>query len=161
MVVIDALDNKLTSLTLPPGLTSLTNLFLSSNQLANLTLPPDLTNLTWLVLDGNPLTTLVLSEPLAAADLADTVAGLRNRGVSVFTYPLTIQLVRPRPLTGAFQFGITGPPGSYAVLASSDLANWTEVGVASNPLGAVTFTDSTSHLFPQRFYQALPQTPPH
>jgi len=63
-------------------------------------------------------------------------------------------------LTGAFQFGITGPPGVYAVLGSSDLAQWPQVGIASNVLGSVSFVDVTSHLFSQRFYRALLLNPP-
>lgn len=160
LVQIDALGNQLANLILPPGLISLTNLFLSGNQLTSLTLPPDMTQLVWLVLDGNPLTTLVLSQPLAASNLQDTVATLQGQGVSVFTYPLAIQLVRPRPLTGAFQFGITGPPGVYVVLGSADLVAWTEVGIATNSLGSVAFNDVESHLSPLRFYRAQLQTPP-
>ncbi len=85
---------------------------------------------------------------------------LRNNLPRTVLYPLTIQLLRPRALTGAFQMGITGPPGVYAVLASSDLAQWSQVGVVSNSLGSVSFVDVTAHLYPLRFYQALPQIPP-
>ena len=109
---------------------------------------------------GNPLTTFVLSEPLAATNLAADVASLRNQGVSVFTYPLAVQLVRLRQPIGAFQFAITGPPGVYTVLGSTDLATWSAVGVATNPLGSVVFTDVTAHLSPQKFYRALLQSPP-
>jgi hypothetical protein len=104
---------------------------------------------------NGPLTEL--SETLAATNLAATVASLRNQGVSVFTYPLAIQLVRPRTLVGAFQFGITGPPGVYAVLGSTDLAVWSALGVATNSLGSINFTDVTANLSPQKFYRALPQ----
>ena len=38
----------------------------------------------------NPLTTLVLSEQLAATKLVRDVTSLREQGVSVFRYPLTI-----------------------------------------------------------------------
>jgi hypothetical protein len=113
--------------------------------------------LNYFFLSGNPITTLILSEPLAATKLAQVVAVLQNQGVSVFTFPLTIQLLRPRPLIGAFQFGITGPPGVYSVVASSDLANWQPVGIASNQLGSVSFVEPTSHLSTRRFYRALAQ----
>jgi formylglycine-generating enzyme required for sulfatase activity len=73
---------------------------------------------------------------------------------------MTIQLLRPRPLTGAFQFGITGPPGVYGVFASSDLAAWREVGIASNLVGSISFVDVASEAFPQRYYRALRQNPP-
>jgi formylglycine-generating enzyme required for sulfatase activity len=152
--------NALTNFTLPAGLTSLTFLQLSGNRLTSLTLPPDMTQLTSLFLDANPLTTLVLSETLAATNLAATVASLWNQGVSVFTYPLAIQLVRPRTSVGAFQFGITGPPGLYAVLGSGDLAVWNALGVATNSLGSINFTDVTANLSPQKFYRALLQGAP-
>ncbi len=156
---LDVLGNQLTSFTLPSGLTNLANLFLSGNQLTTLTLPPDMTHLTSLVLNGNPLTQLVLSE-LQAATLAETIADLQNQGIPVFTYPLTVQLVRPLPLTGAFKIGITGPPGVYSVLGSTNLTTWSAVGIASNTLGAVNFHDVTAHFFPQRFYRAQRQDPP-
>jgi hypothetical protein len=89
-----------------------------------------------------------------------TIASLVDQGVQVFTYPLNIELVRPLPLIGAFKFGITGPPGVYEVLASTDLATWTQVGIASNTLGSINVFDVTSHLFPKRFYRALRRDPP-
>ena len=175
-------ENKLTSFTLPPGLTNLVSVFLRFNQLTNLTLspdlinlvqidvlgnqltsltlPPDATNLSTLVLGGNPLTTFVLSEPQAATKLAFTVMTLRNQGVSVFTYPLAVHLVQPLPLVGAFQFGITGPPGVYSVFGSTDLAAWSAVGMTTNILGAINFTDATSHFALQKFYRAARLDPP-
>jgi formylglycine-generating enzyme required for sulfatase activity len=152
--------NQLTSLSLPPGLTNLVGLFVTGNLLTNLTLPPDMTRLIEFGFLGNPLTTFVLSETLAATNLAGDVATLQNQGVSVFTYPLTIQLVQPLPLIGAFKFGIKGPPGAYAVFASTDLANWSQIGITSNTLGAINFVDVTSHFYPQRFYRAAMQNPP-
>ena len=86
--------NQLTNLNLPPDLANLNFLDLTANQLTSLTLPPDVTNLISLFLDGNPLTTFVLSEPLAATNLAPVVVSLQSRGIPVFTYPLTVQLVR-------------------------------------------------------------------
>jgi len=156
-----ALDgNQLTEFTFPAGLTNLSFVGLTDNQLTSLTLPPDLTQLDAIFVDGNPFTTLVLSEPLAATNLAGIVAFLRNQGISVFTYPLTVRLVRPRPLSGTFQIGITGPPGEYAVFSSTNLAHWNELGVASNQLGAINFTDVTAHLSSRKFYRALLHNPP-
>ena len=126
-----------------------------------LTLPPDLTALSTLLLDGNPLNTLVVSEPMAAGKLAALVASLRAQGVNVFTYPLTVQLVRLLPLvTDAFKFAITGPPGVYSILQSTDLAAWSPLAVTVNALGVTNFTDTTAHLSPRKFYRALLQTPP-
>ena len=150
--------NQLTSINLPAGLPNLTGLFLTSNQLTNLTLPPDMTRLVALSFLDNPLTTLVLSEPLAGStNLAvnfETVASLREQGVGVFTYPLTVQLVQPRTPVGAFQFGITGPPGVYAVLESTNLAAWSTLGTVTNNLGSINFTDVTANSSPQKFYRA-------
>ena len=104
--------------------------------------------------DFNPLDTFVLSESLAATNLALTVTNLQSHGVSVFTYPLTVQLVRLNLLIGAFKFGITGPPGNYTVLGSTNLVSWSKVGTVSNTVGAVNFTDGTANLSPQKFYRA-------
>jgi formylglycine-generating enzyme required for sulfatase activity len=152
--------NQLTSLNLPAGLTNLVGLFFVGNQLTNLTLPPDMTQLIGLGFLANPLATFVLPEPLAATNLAGDVATLRNQGVEVFTYPLTVELIRLRQPIGAFQFALTGPPGVYAVLGSPDLAVWSELGAVSNSLGAIVFTDVTAHLSRQKFYRALLQGPP-
>ncbi len=159
LATLDVVGNQLTRLDLPPGLTNLAALILVENQLTELTLPPDMAQLTTLDLEINPLTTLVLSEPLAATNLADTVASLQSQGVSVFTYPLTVQLVRPLMLVGSFKFGITGPPGVYTVLGSTNLTAWSVVGVAANPLGSVNFHDVTTNALPQKFYRVLLQVP--
>ena len=123
-----------------------------------MTLPPDMQQLMGIFVDGNPLTTFVLSE-LTATNLAGDVAALRDQGVSVFTYPLEVQLVRPRPFVGRFQFGITGPPGVYAVLGSTDLVVWSLVGPATNALGSINFNDVTVNSSPQKFYRALLRSP--
>lgn len=145
--------NQLTSLNLPAGLTNLVGLFFVGNQLTNVTLPPDMTQLVALGFLANPLTTFVLPEPLAAMNLAGDVASLQSQGVSVFTYPLTVRLVRLRQPIGAFQFVITGPPGVYAVLGSTDLVVWSELRAVANPLGSIVFTDVAAHLSPQKFYR--------
>jgi hypothetical protein len=108
---------------------------------------------------SNPLTTVVLSE-LNATNLAGDVAYLQSHGVSVFIYSLTVQLVRPRTLVGAFQFGITGPPGVYAVVKSDDLGTWSVLDFKTNSLGSINFTDATANPSPQRFYRALLQIRP-
>jgi hypothetical protein len=148
-------NNVLTNVSFSPGLIQLTQIDLRTNALSSLTLPADMTSLTSLILDAKPFATLVLSETLAATNLATTVATLQSQGVGVFKYPLAIRLLGPRPLTGAFQFGINGPPGLYGVFASSDLATWSEVGLATNDLGTVSFVDVNSHTFAQRFYRVL------
>src|SRR5207249_1236658 len=115
----------------------------------SLALPPDMTNLSSLFLDGNPFTALVLSEPLAAINLAGLAAALNSQNVSVFTYPLTSRLVAPRqPGDGSFQFAVTGPPGVYVVLASTNLAAWSELAVLTNQVGSVRFADVAARLSP-------------
>jgi hypothetical protein len=58
--------NELTSLTLPDGLSGLTELDLSANSLTNLTLPVGLTNLTTLILYADQLTSLTLPPGLSS-----------------------------------------------------------------------------------------------
>ena len=152
--------NPLGSLTLPPGLTSLAFLELNSNQLTSLTLPPDMQQLSGLFLGDNPLATLVLSEPLALTGLASLVDSFRRQGISVFTYPTLARLVEPLALVGSFKFGITGPPGVYSVLGSTNLTTWSTVGVAPNPLGSVIYHDVTSSASPRKFYRVALQVPP-
>ena len=160
LVQIDLGENELAHFTFPSGLTNLATVTLDANRLTELTLPPDLTSLTSLFVNANPLATFVLSDPLAAGNLASVVTSLQGRGIPVFTYPLTIQLVRIRQPIGAFQFGITGPPGVYSVLTSTNLEVWSALRSLSNGLGAVVFTDGDAHLSQRKFYRALLQTPP-
>lgn len=152
-------ENQLTQFIFPPGLTNLSSVGLLDNQLTMITLPPDITQLTGFFVDRNPFTTLVLSEPLAATNLADDVAFLRNQGVSVFVYPLAVNLVSPRrTVAGAFEFALTGPPGNYAILGSTNLTDWSALATLTNQLGSAFFTDAISS--PQKFYRALLQGPP-
>jgi Leucine Rich Repeat len=146
--------NALTNFTLPAGLTQLAQLDLTDNQLGSLTLPPEGTSLTALFLSANPITTLVLSEPLAATNLAVTITNLRNQGVQVFTYPLSVRLTLPQqqPL-GAFRFGLTGPPGVYTILQSTNLASWGVLGATTNTFGSNSFVDVTAPLSPRKFYR--------
>lgn len=161
LVFLDISGNQITNLTVPSGLMGLAQLELEFNQLQSLTLPPDMTKLTGLTLDFNPLATLVLSETLAATNLAAKVAALQNQGVNVFTYPLTVQLVRLGQGPGSFRFGITGPPGFYRVFSSTNLTDWSALNVVNNPLGGIFFTDTTAHFSPQKFYRAqLLKNPP-
>jgi hypothetical protein len=156
LTTLDLFENALTSFTLPSGLTALTNLNLGVNQLTNLTIPADATNLTTLFLGfNNQLTNVVLPEPLAATNLAALVASLRDQGVSVFTYSLTVQLISPRRTeAGDFEFTLTGPPGVYTIFASVDLTTWNELGATTNILGSAVFTDSTASLSARKFYRA-------
>jgi internalin A len=148
-------DNQLTSLTLPAGRKNLAAINAQENPLTSLTLPADLTSLTWLNLIGDPLKTLVLSEQLAATGLAGTVTSLRGQGVSIYTYPLTVILGAGHETTdGAFEFTLTGPPGTYTILGSADLAAWSELTTLTNELGTALFSDLVVKNSLQKFYRA-------
>jgi formylglycine-generating enzyme required for sulfatase activity len=56
--------------------------------------------------------------------------------------------------------GIKGPPGTYTVLGSTNLADWSVLRAVANPLGSVNFVEATSNQCPMRFYRALLQSPP-
>src|SRR5207237_857339 len=128
--------NPLTRLTLPDGLTNLTVLDISFDQLRSLTLPPGLTSLTTLTFDDDPLQTLVVPEPLAVTSLAAMVASFKRRGGSVYTYPLTVSLISPKPtLAAGFSFTLTGPPAAYTIVSSSNLVAWNELGTITHALG--------------------------
>src|SRR4030095_897107 len=101
--------------------------------------------------------TMGFTGPFVPSSFLGTIAALKTPNGHHEHYPLTIQLLRPRQLTGAFEFGISEPPGVYTVLGSSDLANWQQVGIASNGIGGGSFVDVRSQLSSQRFYQALSQ----
>jgi formylglycine-generating enzyme required for sulfatase activity len=153
--------NQLRSLTFPPGLTSLAFLDLSSNQLSNITLPPDLQQSIGLFMAGNPLTTFVLSEPLAATGMASVVDSLQRQGVSVFTYPLAVRLASPHRMSAAaIELALSGPPGSYAILSSTNLTAFSALGTATNTLGSAIFTDVQAQLSSPKFYRARLLTPP-
>jgi hypothetical protein len=151
-------ENQLSKIELPGGLTDLVFMNLHGNQLTNLSLPPDMQLLSGILLTGNPLATFVLSEPLAATNLAVTVATLQSQGVLVFTYPLESKLVSPRRTgAGAFAFTLTGPPGRYALLASTNLTAWSDLGTVTNSIGEAEFADAAAGLSPLKFYRARAQ----
>jgi len=113
-----------------------------------------MTNLVSIGFRFNPLTALLIPEPLAVTAFANNFDDLRNGGVTIRTYPVKVQLLQPQTLSGDFQFVITGPPGIYTILASGDLATWTELGTATNTIGITSFTDLNAHLSVRKFYRA-------
>ena len=52
---------------------------------------------------------------------------------------------------------ITGPPGDYTVLTSTNLVDWSELGLSRIPLGSKTITDFAAQFSPQKFYRVRPQ----
>ena len=96
-----------------------------------------------------------MPEPLTTTGLASAVDSLRIQGVSVFTYPLATRLVSPRrTVAGALEFTLTGPPGAYAVLGSTNLVAWSVLGAATNVLGSAVFSDASAALSARKFYRA-------
>jgi len=82
--------------------------------------------------------------------LAVTVAGF----TASTPYPLAIRLIAPRrTAAGGFEFALTGPPGLYRVLGSTDLALWTELDLVTNTLGTARFNDAGANSSPQKFYR--------
>jgi formylglycine-generating enzyme required for sulfatase activity len=157
---LDLGGNLLTSIALPSGLTHLTGLYFVGNQVTNVTFPPDITELKEIGFLANPLTSAVLPEPLATTNLASWVAGLRDQGIPVYTYPLNVALTNIHQLAGAFQFAITGPPGTYNVTSSTNAADWSVLRNVTNRLGGIFFTDTTAHESPLKFYAVFLQIPP-
>jgi hypothetical protein len=65
-------------------------------------------------------------------------------------------LAAPRQVeAGGFEFTVIGPPGTYAVLTSTDLRDWTEAGRVTNHLGRVDFAEGQAGVARQTFYRAL------
>ncbi len=80
--------------------------------------------------------------------------------MSVYTYPLAVSLFSPqRTLVGEFACTLAGPPAVYIILASPDLATWSQLGKLSNTLGAEVFTDTGATNSPRRFYRAMTSSP--
>jgi hypothetical protein len=79
----------------------------------------------------------------------------------VFSYPLMVSLA-PTPQTplGPFRFTVTGPPGHYTILTSTNLTTWSELGPSHIPLGEIIITDTTSQFSPRKFYRAQQQIAP-
>jgi hypothetical protein len=57
--------------------------------------------------------------------------------------------------SGVFQMNFTGVTDlPYAIWASSDLQEWSQIGIASQPsAGSFQFSDAASTNYPARFYQ--------
>jgi len=82
-----------------------------------------------------------------------TLSGLPNEGVTVFTYPPALRLSSPqRTASGAFKFTLTGPPGRYAILTSTNLSSWSASGAVTNVVGSADFTDL--NVTRQKFFRA-------
>ena len=76
--------------------------------------------------------------------------------IRIHHYPLAVRLVTPLwTQSGTFGFTLTGPPAVYNILSSTNLADWTGVGILTNRLGAAVFTVPQAALSSQGFYDAI------
>jgi hypothetical protein len=152
-------DNQLADASFLNTLSRLTTLDLGMNHFAALTLPPGGTNLTRLDVSANPLQTLTLPDAVARGAIADTIEALRDAGVTVITYPLAVSLSQPQSSGTNFAFQLTGPPGTYAVLASRDLAGWATIDTLTKAAGAMDFSFGLSGTT-NRFFRAQRMSTP-
>ena len=71
------------------------------------------------------------------------------------TKPPSFTAVSPAT-NGAVNLSATGETDlRYVFEASTNLVNWTRLGVRTNLTGSIQFTDITATNFPQRFYRVL------
>jgi len=59
--------------------------------------------------------------------------------------------------TNGFAFSLLGPPGTYVIQASTNLANWAPVATNSTSTGLWDYTDPSAASVGRRFYRALLQ----
>jgi YD repeat-containing protein len=76
--------------------------------------------------------------------------------VTVTVTPADVWLLSPalNATNGYFSLLITGPPGAYRVLASTNLASWSDVGGVTNVTGVVSFTNVVPPGTRSGFYRA-------
>jgi len=65
-------------------------------------------------------------------------------------------LTESRSGDGTVQLSLTGQTNLlYAIEASTNLVQWTKIGVRTNLTGTAEFTDRAATNYPQRFYRAV------
>ena len=82
------------------------------------------------------------------------IGSTNSRNALLTVYPSAAPTLGGAGLTGngQFQLNLTGVPGyPYAILASTDLINWTVLQITNSPF---TFTDTNINSSPRRFYRA-------
>jgi hypothetical protein len=90
-------------------------------------------------------------------------------GADVVSPPVTVMVAAPsptvlagtlvQPANGApgYRVSFQGEPGQrYSIQVSSDLQDWTEVGLVESAGGTIEFVDPAGGLLPLRFYRVLP-----
>jgi hypothetical protein len=149
---LQILSNSLSSLHLPDGVSNLQSVDIDYNQIVNLTFPPSYTNLNNVSFENDPLKTIVWPEPLSAN--APLVQYLQSQGITILPYPLALRLaIEPQTAVGNL-LALTGPPGLYAVLQSSDLHSWSEVTVVTNDWGSAQWILAPNSPLDHSFYRA-------
>ena len=151
---LDFSDNRLTSLTLPSGLTNLKDLDLSDNQLTSFTLPEGLTSLEYLDLDNNRLTSLTLPEDLTG--LKDLT--LATNQLTSLNLPENLSIWRWLDLSDNQLTSLTLPAGlSSLVLDLSGnqltslilpegLTDSRELDISNNQLTSLTLSEGLTSL---------------
>ena len=151
---LDFSDNRLTSLTLPEGLTNLEDLNLDGNQLTSFTLPSGLTSLKDLDLDNNQLTSFTLPEDLTS--LKDLT--LATNQLTSLNLPENLSVWRWLDLSGNQLTSLTLPTGlSSLVLDLSgnqltsltlpeDLTDSWELDLSDNQLISLTLSEGLTSL---------------
>jgi hypothetical protein len=58
-----------------------------------------------------------------------------------------------------FRFRLDGPPGTYGIEASENMAGWFQIISVNAPTGTVEVVDPEAAFLQQRFYRAVRSTP--
>jgi hypothetical protein len=94
---------------------------------------------------GSGLKIQALITPTSAAPMAAAPGETKAARVTSFT----------RLENGDLEFGIAGDGATtYIIEASTDLTNWTEIGLVANASTTIRFTDPDGGVYPNRFYRA-------
>ena len=158
--ILDLSANFLTNIALPDNLGFLAWINLAENRLTDIFLPQGCTNLTTVNAIDNALRTVVLPEPLADGSLAAWVSQLRAQGVTVHPYAIDVTLRDwRRDSGGSFSFQLSGPPGIYQVLASTNFNSSFVAGRLTNQTGYATFTNVAANGFLQLYHWAVRLAP--
>ncbi len=126
------------------GATSYTNvLHLNGGDVVDFAVGPGADN----SISGSDLKIQALITPTTTAPIASAPGETKTATVSGFT----------READGTIQFSVAGDGNTiYVIQASTDLVNWTEVGIVVSASGTVRFKDPDGATYPNRFYRAVP-----
>jgi hypothetical protein len=114
---------------------------------------PGATNTTWMLTNAQP------------ADAGNYSVIARNFVGAIASQQATLVVVSPVRLTAlghsaeGFRFRLDGPPGTYGIEASENMASWSQLFSADAPTGTVEAVDPEAAFLQQRFYRAVRSTP--